>query len=83
MRWGEVSDELLALSYFGLSLPSVIAIRRWGDFEGWEHKLVLDEARRRFALGARLGSTFLLATPPMENREVEQLPGRYQELLEI
>ena len=54
-----------------------------GDFEGWEHQLVLDEARRRFALGARLGAPFIVATPPLEKTETEHLPERYVELLEI
>ena len=33
-----------------------------GRFWGWEHQLVLDEARRRFALGARLGAPYIVAT---------------------
>ena len=64
-------------------VPSVIAMRQWGDFEGWEHQLVLDEARRRFALGARLGAPFIVATPPLEMSETGHLPERYRELLEI
>ena len=64
-------------------MPSVIAMRQWGDFEGWEHQLVLDEARRRFALGARLGAPFIVATPPLENPETSHLAARYKELLQI
>ena len=82
-RGGEVSDVTLAISDAGLFVPSVIAVRQWGDFIGWEHQLVLEEARRRFALGATLGSNFIVATPPMENPETEHLPDRYRELLEI
>ena len=58
-------------------------MRQWGDFEGWEHQLVLDEARRRFALGARLGAPYIVATPPLENPETSHLAGRYKELLQI
>jgi 2-keto-myo-inositol isomerase len=82
-RGGEVSDITLAISDAGLLIPSVIAVRQWGDFDGWEHRLVLEETRRRFALGARLGSPFVVATPPMENPETDHLPDRYRELLEI
>ena len=55
-RGGEVSELEKAIKDHGLIVPSVIAMRQWGDFDGWEHQLVLDEAKRRFALGARLGS---------------------------
>ncbi len=82
-RGGEVSEIEKAVSDHGLIVPSVIAMRQWGDFEGWEHQLVLDEARRRFALGARLGAPFIVATPPLEKTEVQHLPQRYGELLEI
>ena len=78
-----MSDVEKALEDHGLIVPSVIAMRQWGDFEGWEHQLVLDEARRRFALGARLGAPFIVATPPMEATDTEHLPERYRELLEI
>ena len=82
-RGGEVSDVTKAVADQGLIVPSVIAMRQWGDFEGWEHQLVLDEARRRFALGARLGAPYIVATPPLENPETSHLAGRYKELLQI
>ena len=82
-RGGEVSDIEKAINDHGLKIPSVIAMRQWGDFEGWEHQLVLDEAKRRFALGARLGATFIVATPPLEKTDTEHLPERYRELLNI
>ena len=82
-RGGEVSDIEKAISDQGLIVPSVIAMRQWGDMDGWEHQLVLDEARRRFALGARLGAPFIVATPPLEKPETEHLPARYAELLRI
>lgn len=82
-RGGEVSDLEKALSDQGLIVPSVIAMRQWGDFEGWEHQLALEEARRRFALGARLGAPFIVVTPPLENPKTSHLATRYRELLEI
>ena len=82
-RGGEVSDVEKAIDDNGLIVPSVIALRQWGDFDGWEHQLVLEEARRRFALGARLGAPFIVVTPPMESTRTSHLPERYRELLEI
>ena len=82
-RGGKVSEVTKALEDHGLIVPSVIAMRQWGDFDGWEHQLVLDEARRRFALGARLGAPFIVATPPLENPQTSHLAARYKELLQI
>lgn len=80
---GEVGDIEKALSDYGLMVPSVIAMRKWGDEEGREHELVLDEAKRRFALGARLGAPYIVATPPIERADTGHLPERYRQLLEI
>lgn len=82
-RSGEVSDVEKALADHGLIVPSVIAIRQWGDQDGWEYELVKDEARRRFALGARLGAPFIVATPPLELTRQDHLPERYRDLLQI
>lgn len=82
-RGGEVHDIEAALSNNGLIVPSMIAIRQWGDMDGWEYELVKDEARRRFALCARLGSPYIVATPPLEKTETEHLPERYRDLLQI
>ena len=82
-RGGEVADIEKALADQGLFVPSVIAIRQWGDMDGWEYQLVLDEARRRFALGSRLGAKFIVATPPLEQEGQDHLPGRYKDLLQI
>ena len=82
-RGGEVGEGEKALGDNGLIVPSVIAIRQWGDMDGWEYQLVKDEARRRFALGARLGAPYIVATPPMELERQDHLPERYRDLLEI
>ncbi len=82
-RGGEVADVEKALSDHGLFVPSVIAIRQWGDMEGREYELILEEARRRSALGARLGAKYIVATPPLERAGQDHLPGRYRELLRI
>ena len=58
-------------------------MRQWGDFEGWEHQLVLDEAKRRFALGARLGHPLLLQPHHWKRKKRNISPERYGELLQI
>jgi 2-keto-myo-inositol isomerase len=80
---GEVSDVEKAINDNGLIVPSMIAIRQWGDMDGWEYQLVKDEAKRRFSLCARLGSPYIVATPPLIKTETEQLPERYCDLLQI
>ena len=82
-RYGEVRDVEKALADNGLIVPSMIAIRQWGDMDGWEYELVKDEARRRFALCSRLGASYIVATPPLEKTETEHLPERYRDLLQI
>ena len=82
-RGGEVHEVETALSDNGLIVPSMIAIRQWGDMDGWEYELVKEEARRRFALCARLGAPYIVATPPLEKTETEHLPERYRDLLRI
>ncbi|MDA7618425.1 sugar phosphate isomerase/epimerase [bacterium] len=82
-KGGEISDVEKALGDQGLMVPCCIAIRQWGDMDGWEYKLVLDEAKRRFELGARIGAPYIVATPPIENCDLSRLPARYADLLEI
>ena len=50
-----------ALADHGLIVPSMIAIRQWGDMDGWEYQLVKDEAHRD-SLAARLGAPYIVAT---------------------
>ena len=80
---GEVADVEKSLADHGLIVPSVIAIRQWGDMDGWEYQLVKNEARRRFALGARLGAPYIVATPPLKLAQQDHLPERYFDLLQI
>jgi sugar phosphate isomerase/epimerase len=82
-RGGEVSEVERALADHGLIVPCTIAIRQWGETDGWEYELVKDEARRRFALAARLGASYIVATPPLEMEHQEHLPERYRDLLQI
>jgi len=82
-RGGEVREVEQALADNGLIVPCTIAIRQWGETVGWEYELVKDEARRRFALAARLGAPYIVATPPLEMEHQKHLPERYRDLLQI
>lgn len=82
-RGGEVSDVGKALADHGLEVPCFIAVRNWGETVGWEYKLALDEARRRFELAARLGSPLMVCTPPILDEDISQLHEGYKDLLQI
>jgi len=80
---GEVRDIEKAIADCGLIVPCAIAARFWGEAEGLEYPLVLDEIKRRMEMAARLGSPYLVATPPREPCDVVRLTARYKDLLEI
>ncbi len=80
---GEVRDIEKAIADSGLIVPCAIAARFWGEAEGLEYPLVLDEIKRRMEMAARLGSPYLVATPPREPCDIGRLTARYKDLLEI
>ena len=82
-RGGEISDVEKALADHGLVVPCFIAVRNWGETSGWEYKLAMDEARRRFELAARLGAPLMVCTPPMERPGTSGLAQSYRDLLQI
>ena len=82
-RGGEISDVEKALADHGLVVPCFIAVRNWGETSGWEYKLAMDEARRRFELAARLGAPLMVCTPPMERPGTSGLAQGYRDLLQI
>ena len=82
-RGGEIGDVEKALADHGLEVPSMIALRQWGEASSLEYPLMLDEARRRMELAARLGATYMVATPPREACPESLLVDRYGELLEL
>jgi sugar phosphate isomerase/epimerase len=82
-RGGEISDVEKALSDHGLEVPCFIAVRNWGETDGWEYQLALDEARRRFELAARLGSPLMVCTPPLVQPGIDHLHEGYRDLLQI
>lgn len=82
-RGGEVSDLEKALADHGLEVPCFIAVRNWGETEGWEYRLALDEARRRFELAARFNCPYMVCTPPLEQPGIDHLHKGYGDLLRI
>ncbi|QDU96171.1 sugar phosphate isomerase/epimerase family protein [Lignipirellula cremea] len=82
-RGGEVRDVEQALADYGLMVPCMIAMRQWGEASELEYPLMLEEAKRRMELAARLGSPYLVATPPREACPLDQLAERYGRLLAI
>lgn len=82
-RGGEVSDIEKGLSDNGLFVPCAIACRQWADAVGPEYQLALDEVRRRMELAARIGSPWLVATPPRSECDHRQIASRYRDLLAI
>ncbi|MEM9281093.1 MAG: sugar phosphate isomerase/epimerase [Verrucomicrobiota bacterium] len=82
-RGGEVSEVEKALSDYGLEVPAFIAVRAWGDAEGVEYRVAMEEARRRFELAARVGAPLVICTPPVEKPGFDHLHEGYNGLLQI
>lgn len=82
-RGGEVRDVEKAIADHGLFVPSTIALRGWGEASELEYPLMLDEAQRRMELAARLGSPYIVATPPREPCDIKQVTLRYKDLLRL
>ncbi|HIG27146.1 MAG TPA: sugar phosphate isomerase/epimerase [Verrucomicrobiales bacterium] len=80
---GEVSDIEKALKDHGLIVPCMIAARSWGEAVGPEYPLALEEVKRRLELAARLGSPYLVATPPRISCDLNQISERYRDLLKL
>ncbi|NQT17078.1 MAG: sugar phosphate isomerase/epimerase [Planctomycetes bacterium] len=80
---GEVRDVEKALADHGLIVPCTIAARSWGEAVGPEYPLALDEVKRRLEMAARLGSPYLVATPPRDPCDLAQIARRYKDLLDL
>jgi sugar phosphate isomerase/epimerase len=80
---GEVSDVTKAIVDAGLVVPCTIALRGWGEASDLEYPLMLEEAKRRMELAARLGARYIVATPPRAACDLDQIARRYRDLLGI
>ncbi|MCO6455372.1 MAG: sugar phosphate isomerase/epimerase [Pirellulaceae bacterium] len=82
-RGGEVRDVERALADHGLIVPCTIALRAWAEASEPEYPLVLEEARRRMDLAARLGSPWLVCSPPRAACDQRRIVQRYADLLAL
>ncbi len=80
---GEVRDIEKALSDWGLIVPCTIALRGWAEAAEAEYPHVLEEAKRRLELAARLGSPWLVCSPPGDPCDMRQITRRYGDLLQL
>lgn len=80
---GEVRDVEKALADTGLIVPCMIALRAWGEAIDVEYPIMLDEAKRRMELAARLHSPWVVATPPRLACDFAQITRRYKDLLNL
>jgi sugar phosphate isomerase/epimerase len=80
---GEVRDVERAIADQGLIVPCAIAVRAWGEASELEYPLMLDEAKRRLELASRLGSPWLVCSPPRDPCDLAQVTKRYKDLLDL
>jgi 2-keto-myo-inositol isomerase len=80
---GEVRDVEKAIADHGLIVPCMIAMRQWAEASELEYPIMLDEAKRRMELAARLGSPYIVATPPRDPCDIGQIVTRYRDLLNL
>jgi sugar phosphate isomerase/epimerase len=80
---GEVRDIEKALADHGLTVPSMISARGWGDAIEIEYPIMLDEVKRRLEITARFGAQWLVCSPPRLPCDSAQVTQRYRDLLEL
>ena len=71
------------LDDYGLSVPTVIALHGWLNTTGAEHQEAIEEAKRRMAQAAAVGSTYIISSPPREVADLQLGGKNYRELLEL
>ncbi len=82
-RGGEVRDVEKALADHGLPVASMIAARAWGEAIDVEYPIMLDEVKRRLEMCARLGSPWLVCSPPRMPCDLGQIADRYKDILDL
>ena len=80
---GSLTDVKRALDDYGLPVTTVIALHDWLDTTGTEHQEALEEAKRRMAQAAAVGSTYSVASPPRGVADLKLGGQNYRELLEL
>ncbi len=80
---GEIRDVEKALADHGLTVPSMISARGWGEAGEEEYPIVRDDVQRRLEMCARLGSPWLVCSPPRQPCDLAQITRRYRDLLQL
>ena len=80
---GSLTDVKKALDDYGLSVPTVIALHGWLNTTGEEHQEAIEDAKRRMAQAAAVGSTYIISSPPREVADLQLGGENYRELLEL
>jgi len=82
---GSLEDLRKRIEDNGLEVASIIALHRWMQTEGEEHKQALEEARRRLDQAARLRCPHIVASPTPNRPGVDILDAarRYRELVDL
>ena len=80
---GSLTDIKSALEDHGLIVPTVIALHGWLNTTGDAHMQAIEEAKRRMNQAISIGSQRIVASPPMEQADLELGGKNYHELLEI
>ena len=80
---GTIEDLRKAIDDAGLRVASVIALFGWTEADPIAHRIALDECKRRMDQAARLGSPYIVASPPNEVVDLGFAAGRFAELMRI
>ena len=84
LRAGGTIEELRKrIEGGGMTVASVIALFGWTDHDHSTHAAALEDCKRRMDQAARLGSPFIVASPPDGVVDLPFAAGRFAELLRI
>ena len=80
---GSLADVKKALDDQGLSVPTVIALHGWLNATGSDLENALEDAKKRMAQAAAVGSTYIISSPPSEVADLQLGGENYRKLLEL
>ncbi len=80
---GSIEALARAISDSGLKVASMIALFGWTEPDPILHRLAIDECKRKMDQAVRLGSPYIVASPPNEVIDLGFAAGRFAELMRI
>ena len=80
---GSLADVKKALDDQGLSVPTVIALHGWLNAMDSDLENALEDAKKRMAQAAAVGSTYIISSPPREVADLQLGGENYRKLLEL